>query len=260
MAGYGTWNTRTLRAQLAGREGDTSYSLAAGYYETDGYDATRPTISFDRHNPDDDGYRNTNVSAKLAHRFGDRHEIGAAILQSDGRTSFDNGLATDDRTEQTLSTVSAFSRNRFCGPMGKPRSHLRAGATTAKASVRLPGHRFRTDQDQALWQNTFRFDGQSIVAGLEYLGQEVDATTAYEANKRTVRSAFAGYVGEFGSPRARGEPPARRQQPVRLAHDGLDRLRLPGRQGGAAARRLRGGLPRSLRSTTSTFPGSGTPT
>jgi vitamin B12 transporter len=197
VAGYGTWNTRSLRAQLAGSEGETSYSLAAGYHETDGYNATRPTISFDRYNPDDDGYRNTNVSAKLSHRFGDRHEIGAAVLHSDGRTGFDNGPATDDRTEQTLSTVSVFSRNRLA-ERWESLVRLARGRDDSESVGAFPD-RFRTDQDQALWQNTFRLDGQSIVAGLEYLGQKVDATTAYDANKRTVRSAFAGYVGEFGS-------------------------------------------------------------
>jgi len=196
LAGIGTDNTRTLRAHLGGAEGDTSYSLAAGYFETDGHDATRPTISFDRHNPDDDGYRNTNVSAKLSHRFGERHEIGAAVLHSDGRTKFDNGLATDDRTEQALTTVSAFSRNRLTDRW-ESIVRLARGRDDSDSIGSFPD-RFRTDQDQALWQNTFRFEGQSIVAGLEYLGQEVDATTAYEGTKRTVRSAFAGYVGEFG--------------------------------------------------------------
>jgi vitamin B12 transporter len=196
-AGIGTDNTRTLRAQLGGASGDTSYSLAAGYYATDGYDATRPTISYDRHNPDDDGYRNTNISAKLSHRFGGRHEIGASVLHSDGRTMFDNGPATDDRTEQSLATVSAFSRNRFTDRW-ESLVRLARGRDDSNSIGSFPD-RFRTDQDQALWQNTFRLEGQSIVAGLEYLGQEVDANTAYEATKRTIRSAFAGYVGEFGS-------------------------------------------------------------
>lgn len=196
-AGYGTYNTRSLRAQLGGSEGGTSYSLAAGYHETDGHNATRPTISFDRYNPDDDGYRNTNVSAKLSHRFDERNELGAALLHSDGRTKFDNGLATDDRTEQSLSTVSAFSRNRFT-ERWESLVRLARGRDDSESVGSFPD-RFRTDQDQALWQNTFRFEGQTVIAGLEYLGQKVDATTAYEANKRTVRSAFAGYVGEFGA-------------------------------------------------------------
>jgi vitamin B12 transporter len=197
VAGLGTDNTRALRAQFGGAAGETSYSLAAGYFETDGHDSTRPTISYDRHNPDDDGYRNTNVSGKISHRFGERHEIGASVLHSDGRTEFDNGLATDDRTEQALTTVSAYSRNRLTDRW-ESLVRLARGRDDSESVGSFPDH-FRTDQDQALWQNTFRLEGQTIVAGLEYLGQEVDATTAYEATRRTVRSAFAGYVGELGS-------------------------------------------------------------
>jgi vitamin B12 transporter len=196
-AGYGTYNTRSLQAGLGDSEGDTSYSLVAGYFETDGHNATRPTISFDRFNPDDDGYRSTSASAKLSRRLGDRHEIGASLLHSKGRTQFDNGLDTDDRTEQTLLLASVFSRNRLAD---RWESHVRlARGRDDSESIGSFPDRFRTDQDQALWQNTFRFDGQTLVAGLEYLGQRVDATTAYEADKRTVRSAFAGYTGEFGA-------------------------------------------------------------
>jgi len=197
VAGLGSEATGSLRGSLAGTAGDTSYALAAGHYETDGYNATRETISFGRYNPDDDGYRNTNASGKITHRFGEHLEIGASLLYSDGSTKFDNGPDTDDRIEQTLTTAAVHSRHRL-SDRWESLVRLARGRDESETVGAFPG-RFRTDQDQALWQNTFRLEGQSIVAGLEYLGQKVDATTAYEANKRTVRSAFAGYVGEFGS-------------------------------------------------------------
>jgi vitamin B12 transporter len=197
VAGLGTEATGSLRGSLAGAAGDTSYALAAGHYETDGHNATRETISFGRFNPDDDGYRNTNASAKIAHRFGERHEVGASLLYSDGSTKFDNGPDTDDRTEQTLTTGSLHSRNRLTDRW-ESLVRLARGRDDSEAVGAFPGQ-FRTDQDQALWQNTVRLEGQSIVAGLEYLAQEVVSSTPYDVTKRTVRSAFAGYTGEFGA-------------------------------------------------------------
>jgi vitamin B12 transporter len=195
-AGAGSESTRTVRASLASTAGDTDFSLAAGHFDTDGHDATRPTISFGRANPDRDGYRNTSVSAKLAQRLGARGEIGASVLHSDGRTKFDNGTATDDRTEQRLATAAAYGRYRLTDRW-ESLVRVARGRDDSENVGAFPG-RFRTEQDQALWQNTLREGGQSLVAGLEYLGQKVDSTTAYEVSRRTIRSAFAGYTGEFG--------------------------------------------------------------
>jgi vitamin B12 transporter len=58
---------------------------------------------------------------------------------------------------------------------------------------------FRTDQDQATWQNTVRLGTTSLIAGVEYLGQKIDTTTAFAIDKRTIRSAFAGFSGDYGS-------------------------------------------------------------
>lgn len=196
-AGVGSDATRSLRASVASSAGDTEYSLAAGHYRTDGHNATRPTITFGRFNPDDDGYRNTNASARIAHRFGERHEIGASVLHSDGRTKFDNGLDSDDRTEQTLTTASVHSRNRIT-ERWESLARLARGRDDSGSYGAFPG-RFRTDQDQALWQNTIRLDGQSVVAGYEYLAQKIDASTPYEVSRRRVHSVFAGYTGELGA-------------------------------------------------------------
>lgn len=196
-AGAGSEKTGSFRASLAAAAGDASYALAAGAFDTRGHDATRPTISFGRANPDDDGYRNTSASAKLARRFGDAHEIGVAYLHSRGRTEFDSGPDTDDRIDQTLSTLSLHSRNRIT-ERWESVVKLARGRDDSESVGAFPD-RFRTDQDQALWQNTLRHEGHSVIAGLEYLGQSIDSTTAYENTKRTVRSAFAGYTGEFGA-------------------------------------------------------------
>jgi vitamin B12 transporter len=57
---------------------------------------------------------------------------------------------------------------------------------------------FRTRQDQATWQNTVRIGSTSFVGGVEYLGQNIDTTTAYAVTRRTIRSAFVGLNGDYG--------------------------------------------------------------
>src|SRR5207249_5481827 len=57
---------------------------------------------------------------------------------------------------------------------------------------------FRTDQDQATWQNDVRVTGGSVVAGLEHRREHVTSTTEFSQASRTIRSAYAGYAGALG--------------------------------------------------------------
>ncbi len=197
-AGYGTYNTRSARASVASKAGDTDFTLAASYFETEGFSATLPSVSFGRYNPDDDGYRNTSFSGKVSHRFDPRNELGASVFRSQGLAHFDNGPTTDNRTDQTLTTYSVYSRNQLTQSWeslvrlgsGRDDSASLGGATVSE---------FRTDQDQATWQNTVRLGTTSLIAGVEYLGQKIDTTTAFAIDKRTIRSAFAGFSGDYGS-------------------------------------------------------------
>ena len=111
--GAGSYNTRTVGAGINSAIKETEFSLNFGYVESDGFDATKATIPFGQHNPDRDGYRNTNISGKIAHHFGEDNEVGVSLFQSEGNTHFDNGPTTDDVNHQTLSTFSLYSRNQI---------------------------------------------------------------------------------------------------------------------------------------------------
>src|SRR5713226_6753509 len=68
-AGVGTYNTRSVSGGINRTLNNTDFSLNLGYFETDGFDATKSTIPFGQHNPDRDGYRNASISAKIAHHL-----------------------------------------------------------------------------------------------------------------------------------------------------------------------------------------------
>ena len=193
-AGYGTFNTRTASAGINSSYHDTDFSLNAGYLISQGFDATKPPAF--GHNPDRDSYHNTNYSLKLAQHFTSDHEIGLTAFQSHGNTRFDSGLFTDDINRQTLSAFSLYSRNQLSSAW---QSLLRfgLGRDNLEISGAFPGF-FRTSQPQLTWQNDFKLGGGSVIAGFEYLDQEVASTTAFTRTSRDVRSVFAGYVGEFG--------------------------------------------------------------
>ena len=195
--GVGSYRSGELNAAFGRRIGDTEFSISVGALESSGFDSTKPTIPFAQHNPDADGYRNTNFSGRLAHHFSDAHEIGLTAFQSRGRTQFDAGLATADANRQTLSAFSVYSRNRLAS---RWTSLLRLGTTRDKSITvgAFPGI-FQTDQHQATWQNDFQFESGTLVAGVEYLQQRVDSDTPFKETSRTVVSGYGGYYGSFGN-------------------------------------------------------------
>ncbi|MBC7944159.1 MAG: TonB-dependent receptor [Burkholderiales bacterium] len=196
-AGYGSYNTRNVDGSFSGSAKDTDFTLSAGYYETDGFDATKPTIAFDQHNDDRDGYRNANVSARLAHHFDADNSVGITAFHSDGRTEFDNGPTTRDVNDQSLSAYSIYSENRLTS-FWQSLLRFGTGRDDAVFTGAFPAE-FRTDQDQASWQNTFAVIGGSLIAGGEYRREEISGDTIFVQTRRDIRSGFAGYRGDYSN-------------------------------------------------------------
>ncbi len=193
-AGAGTYNSRSVSGGLRRSLAGTDLGINAGYFDTDGFDATKPGAF--GHNPDRDAYRNANVSAKLAQHLGERHEIGLTLFQSDGTTHFDSGATTDDVNRQTLSAYSVYARNQITD---RWQSLLRLGESTDDSRVTgaFPGF-FTTRQPQLTWQNEVAVASGTAIAGIEYLGQHVASDTAYLQTYRNVRAAFVGHTGRLG--------------------------------------------------------------
>ena len=193
----GRYGTREFSGGIGRRVNDTEFSLNAGLLENSGFSATKPTIPFNQHNPDRDGYRNSNLSGRLVQHFGANHELGATAFYSNGATHFDSGPTTDDVNRQTLQAYSLFSRNKFSSDWS---SLVRIGTSSDNlATVGAFSSRFRTDQRQALWQIDVKVPIGTVIGGLEYLGERVTSTSNYKLSERTVKSAFLGYRGDFGA-------------------------------------------------------------
>ena len=193
-AGIGTYDTRSVSAGLRRSIADTDLSFNAGYFDTTGFDATKPSNAL--HDPDRDGYRNGNISAKLAQHLGERNELGLTAFQSDGTTHFDTGAGLDDVNHQTLTAYSVYSRNQL-NERWKSLVRLAEGTDDSRLSGTFPGF-FTTRQPQLTWQNDIAVGPGTVVAGAEYLEQHVASDTPYTKTSRNIRSAFGGYAGNYG--------------------------------------------------------------
>jgi vitamin B12 transporter len=196
-AGSGAYETRSAAAGMTTRTERLAFGLSAGWFETGGFSATKPTIPFSQHNPDRDGYRNSNLSASLTQRLGAGHEIGASAMRSEGRTWFDSGPSTDDVSDERLTTWSVHTRNRITQ---RWESLLQWGEGRDDLSIRgaFPSA-FDTRQPQLTWQNVVAMGPGALLAGGERLGQRLETNRAFARTSRDVTSWFAGYSGLSGA-------------------------------------------------------------
>ncbi len=197
VAGVGSYRTSSLSASVGGTSDSNDFSAVVGYSNSDGFDATTPDIPFDQHNDDRDGYRNVNFSARFSHHFNLDNEAGISALYSEGRTHFDSGPTTDDQNHEKLTSYAAYTQNQLT-PGWQSLLRVGSGRDDSTITGAFPGA-FRTDQGQATWQNTIDAAGGKVLAGLEYLVQKVASDVDYTNTRRTVRSAFAGFGGEYGA-------------------------------------------------------------
>ena len=201
--GAGSYGTTSANAGFSGDANGTLFNVQAGYYETSGIGAIRNPAN-SSFNPDADGYRNMNLTARIARRFGADHELGANVFYSDGLSHYDGSFPSrnfDFRLAQTLSSQQLYSRNRFAPNW---QSMLRLGESEDNSTNITSATRrsvFTTRQTQLSWQNDIALGNHVLIAGIERLAQRVGGDTVYPVNERVINSALAGFQGRFGDHR-----------------------------------------------------------
>jgi vitamin B12 transporter len=197
--GVGSWNTSLVSAGLSGSQEGWRYSLQASDNRSHSFSAiNNPKNS--SYNADKDGFQDSSASASLSYAVASGHELGINLLESDGWNRYDSSpKASDWKQKQTVSGVSAYSRNRFLPDWT---STLRLGRGTDNSRQFQDGNpssTLRTDQDQIQWQNDIKLPYGTALLAAERLQQKVSGDTAYSVNQRTINSLLAGWNGRFGA-------------------------------------------------------------
>ncbi|HTS54273.1 MAG TPA: TonB-dependent receptor [Burkholderiales bacterium] len=196
VAGYGTYDTSNVYGGVSAGTDNTGFTVNAGYMQSRGFSATNPSAAFGTFNPDNDGYRNSNVSGSIVHRFAPDQEIGITTFYTQGHTQFDSGPTTDDMNDEAIGVYSIYSRNRLTDWW---QSLLRVGGVQDDSVIQgaFPGQ-FDSDQTQVTWQNDFATSIGTVIAGFDYLRQTVGGTTAFAVDGREIYGLFAGYSAQIG--------------------------------------------------------------
>ncbi len=200
-AGLGSYGRRQLNAGISGSsQGDKAvrYALNVGSDRSDEFSAATPASGPYTYNSDKDGYQRRSASGSLSMNLAKGHDIGATFMQSKLKGQFDAGPGFNDRTEEKLGTVSAYSHNEFvAGWMSKLQLSHAVDKNTTFASY---GNGFaNTSQDDLTWQNDIAIGGNALQVVFEHRTEEVDADSAALVRERTTNSLALAYQFKFGA-------------------------------------------------------------
>jgi len=200
---------------LSGGQGGTRFNLGASLDETAGIDSTGPSYASDG---DHDAYRNRSLNLSLSHVFDERFEAGLNLLDSRGRSEYDNPYGRLEATTwksypqapYTDFSVSSLGTWLDAQLNDTWHSRLELGHSENRDDKRdkLSAERFvyNTYRDQLTWQNELALDERNqLMLGGDWYQDRYHGTANFAETSRWNRAAFAqhrfsgeGFATELG--------------------------------------------------------------
>lgn len=183
-AGGGNYGTLRTAGTASGKWQNSWYSLGASHYNTEGFDARQPIPGkYGINEPDDDGYYNTGLNARVGHRFENNAEIEAFYLRGEGRSEFDGTPNKVEFVNQVLGTSTSMDFTESW------RSTLRLGQSRDDNDNFDPNgmffSRFGTTRWNATWLNQLALsEDHQLVFGSDYRMDQVDSNEQFGKDSR----------------------------------------------------------------------------
>lgn len=193
MAGYGRYNTRRAGAAVSADTGSFRYYLGASHLASDGYSVRRDG------DPDDDGYRNDAVNARMGYRTSGGVDAELRLLRAWGSTEFDNAFGVPGASEEDF--LQQAGSVRLSGPAGQAAAwRITAGETRDERDTLDAGLAYRYDtRRQSLGAEMDWFlDAWQVTLGGDYLEDRVSSSADFVSTRRDARAGFAQLHGQWG--------------------------------------------------------------
>ena len=207
QAEYGGRDSRLGTLGVSGSQNGVDYALSGGRQSSRGVSAIRPNDQYGEYNPDNDGYSRNFANAKLGYTIAPGHRIGITLVASKLDAQFDSADfnppdytadPSPDFRNKLKTTVASIDYRGVVSSLW---------TTTLQASKNIDDDnsggttytRFRTDREQATWQNALHFGaGQQVVLGYEYLREKASGDVFTDGPTRNNNALIGGYTGAFG--------------------------------------------------------------
>ena len=170
----------------------TNVSFNANHYQTDGINAVEtPFVS---HQRDKDGYDSNSGSLAISHKVTDNLTIGGSALYNKSESEYDDvfGTQADVLAKQENGAANLYSEWQYQNGSVSAKYGQSIDKSTNFADG-IKGNHFNTKQQTANIIANHHLGAGKVIAGVEYLKQDLGSTTAYTKASRDVVSGFAGY-------------------------------------------------------------------
>ncbi len=187
----GTQSSSDANFGLQGRVGNTTLSLNASHFETQGIDNS------DRGSSDDDGYENDSFSLSFAHQFTDRLSLSSSYSSFDAESDYDDGVVNTDSQQFSVSATATLTESWDSSLILEQfeEDNLDNGAFGITNSS--------SENRKLSWQNTYTFDASNLLSfGLDRQEQELRYATFGALQTDTSRDndgIYAVYIRESGA-------------------------------------------------------------
>jgi vitamin B12 transporter len=194
-AGGGSYDTFKTSGTINGSWQNSWYNLGVSHINTKGFNVRQPVLGpYGTNEPDNDGYYNTGLNAKVGHRFDNNAEIEAFFMRSEGQNKYDGTLNNKGKPQDNTGNKSEFVE-QVVGASGSMnlldswRSTLRFGQSRDDGDNFRPSglfySRFNTTRWNASWLNEVALsDEHKLVMGSDYRLDEVESSTKYNERSR----------------------------------------------------------------------------
>ncbi len=201
--GFGSDNASEANIGATGRVGSLGYQLNVTYEDTKGFSATNRQNIFS-YNPDNDGYRNTTVTAKLDYEWLPGQNLRASVYQGQGNNEFDENPALQDEYDFKLRQLSLESANTLIEE--KLFSTLKYSEFEDRSDISNPGAlsfpgfpavnktQINTKIKSASWVlNVKPADKLNLLLGFDWKEDRIDVQpTRYSETSRENKAVFIG--------------------------------------------------------------------
>ena len=201
--GAGSYQTVNGSAAFSGSTDNAWFNASVSGVDSNGFNACNGeplTAGCFTIEPDDDGYSNFAGTFNAGYSFNNGASVDVNLLRSNGKSDFDGDFVNaTDQTQQILGVGVDFPVNKQWD------IELSAGRSwdlTDNLKDHVFTSRFDTTRDSLGFLNNYRInDNHSIIAGIDYINDEVDSTTAYVVSSRSNTGYYGEYIGKFNAHR-----------------------------------------------------------
>jgi len=201
--GYGTHDTRRVRLGVRGAAAGWDYSLAGGYGESRGFNATNTDNAFS-YSPDRDGYYQNNVLGTLGYTWAAGHRLSLLAYRAylngmyDGGPDFVTGEYFDDRARTKQEVYALTSSNQITD---RWESVLRVAYSDDEQRnyASFGKSHFASEKHTYTWQNNVKLtQAQNASLILERLEERRSGSTTYDMQDRQTNSVGGVYRFDLG--------------------------------------------------------------